>query len=106
MAGAEATEERFCEAELHRVHAAALLAHGRRLLTDAERALMTAIEAARGRGAQMSELRAAVELARLWAERGACRAAYDLLAPLQGWFTEGFDTPDLIEAKALLDTLP
>ncbi|MBV8616171.1 MAG: hypothetical protein JOY66_20705, partial [Acetobacteraceae bacterium] len=105
LAGAEATEERFCEAELHRVHAAALLAHDQMLLPAAEQALMAAVKAARGRGARMSELRAAVELARLWAERGARRGAYDLLAPLQGWFTEGLDTPDLREAKRLLDTL-
>jgi class 3 adenylate cyclase/predicted ATPase len=106
LAGAEASEERFCEAELHRVHAAALLAHDRTLLADAERALATAVAEARNRGARMSELRAAVDLARLWAERGARRDAYDLLAPVHGWFTEGFDTPDLRDAKALLDVLP
>ena len=51
------------------------------------------------------ELRAATTLARLWAWRGERRQAHDLLAPAYGWFTEGFDTPDLREAKALLDTL-
>ena len=53
----------------------------------------------------MWELRAAVSLARLWAERGERRKAHDLLAPVYGWFTEGFDTPDLKDAKALLDEL-
>ena len=51
------------------------------------------------------ELRAATSLGRLWAEQHERRKAYDLLAPVYGWFTEGFDTQDLIEAKALLDEL-
>ena len=51
------------------------------------------------------ELRAATTLARLWARQGERRKAHDLLAPVYGWFTEGFDTPDLREAKALLDAL-
>ena len=51
------------------------------------------------------QLRAARDLARLLAEQGERRQAYDLLAPIYGWFTEGFDTPDLIEAKALLEEL-
>ena len=51
------------------------------------------------------ELRAATSLARLWAGQGKHREAYDLLAPVYGWFTEGFDTPDLREAKALLEEL-
>ena len=51
------------------------------------------------------ELRAAADLARLWAEQGERPKAHDLLAPIYGWFTEGFDTPDLKAAKALLDEL-
>jgi predicted ATPase len=105
VAGAEATEERFCEAELHRVHAAALLAHDRTLRAEAERALATAMQVAGSRRARISELRAAVALARLRAERGARCDAHNLLAPLYHWFTEGFDTPDLKEAQALLDEL-
>ena len=105
LAGAEATEERFCEAELHRAHAAALLAHDRSVLADAERALQRALEAARARQARMSELRVAADLARLWAESGRRGEAYDLLAPVHAWFTEGLDTPDLQQAKALLDAL-
>jgi predicted ATPase len=60
---------------------------------------------ARAQEARSLELRAACDLARLWADRGERRHAADLLAPTYGWFTEGFDTADLKEAKALLDTL-
>ncbi len=56
-------------------------------------------------GSRLSELRSAVSLACLWRDQGRCDAARDLLAPLYGWFTEGFDTPDLTDAKALLDRL-
>ena len=56
-------------------------------------------------GAKLWELRAAVSLARLWAEQGRLVEARDLLAPVHGWFTEGFDMPDLLEARALLDAL-
>ena len=56
-------------------------------------------------GAKGPELQAAIGLARHWAERGQRNAARDLLAPIYGWFTEGFDTPDLKEAKALFDEL-
>ena len=51
----------------------------------------------------MFELRAAASLARLWRDRGKCREAHHLLAPVYSWFTEGFETPDLKEAKALLE---
>jgi predicted ATPase len=60
---------------------------------------------ARGQGARAFELRAAMSLARLWSERGERQRAHDLLAPIHGWFTEGFDTRDLKDAKALLDNL-
>ena len=60
---------------------------------------------ARQQGAKLWELRAATSLARLWRDRGKRSEARDLLAPVYGWFTEGFDTPDLKEAKALLDAL-
>ena len=53
----------------------------------------------------MWELRTATNLARLWQDQGKTVEAHDLLAPVYGWFTEGFDTPDLKEAKALLDDL-
>jgi predicted ATPase len=56
-------------------------------------------------GAKSLELRAAISLAKLCNEQGRRAAAYDLLAPIFGWFTEGFGTPDLLDAKALLDEL-
>ena len=71
----------------------------------AEVHLRKAIEIARDQSAKWWELRAASSLARLWAERGEHRQAHDLLASVYGWFTAGFDTPDLREAKALLDAL-
>ena len=71
----------------------------------AEPAFRAALGLARRQGARTWELRAAVSLARLWADRGERRKAHDLLAPVYGWFTEGFDTADLREAKALLDEL-
>jgi predicted ATPase len=64
-----------------------------------------ALEVAREQQAKLWELRAATSLARLWAEQGERQRARDLLAPIYGWFTEGFDTADLKDAKALLDEL-
>jgi predicted ATPase len=64
-----------------------------------------AIDTARSQQAKSLELRAATGLARLWAEQGERAQAHDLLAPVYGWFTEGFDTADLKDAKALLDEL-
>ena len=60
---------------------------------------------ARRQQAKSWELRAAISLSRLWQRQGKRTEAYDLLAPIYGWFTEGFDTPDLQEAKALLEAL-
>ena len=60
---------------------------------------------ARHQHAKSLELRAAVSLSRLWQQQGKCTAAYELLAPVYGWFTEGFETADLQEAKALLEAL-
>jgi predicted ATPase len=74
-------------------------------MAAAERALLDALEVARRQEARSWELRASTSLARLWAEQGERQKAHDLLAPIHAWFTEGFDTPDLIEAKALLDQL-
>jgi predicted ATPase len=64
-----------------------------------------AIEVARAQEAKSLELRAATSLARLWRRQGKAAAARELLAPVYGWFSEGFDTLDLIEAKALLGEL-
>jgi predicted ATPase len=71
----------------------------------AESAFTQAIGEARRQGSRFYELRAATSLARLWRDQGRGAEARDLLAPIYGWFTEGFDTPDLKEAKALLDEL-
>ena len=66
---------------------------------------MRALAVARAQQAKSFELRAATSMARLWCEQGKRDQARDLLAPIYGWFTEGFDTPILKEAKALLDEL-
>ena len=70
-----------------------------------KRALEEALGVARRQQAKSSELRAATSLARLWGEQGRRAEARDLLTPLYGWFTEGFDTADLKDAKRLLDEL-
>jgi predicted ATPase len=72
---------------------------------DAETWLQQALDVARRQQAKSLELRAAMSLARLWQRQGKRAEAYELLAPVYGWFTEGFDTVDLQEAKALLDEL-
>jgi predicted ATPase len=72
---------------------------------QAEACLRRAIEVARAQDAKLWELRSATSLARLWADQGKRSQARDLLAPVYDWFTEGFDTPDLKDAKALLDEL-
>ncbi len=64
-----------------------------------------AIDVARAQEAKWWELRAATSLSRLWQTQGKTKEARDLLAPIYGWFTEGFDTPDLKDARALLDEL-
>ena len=70
-----------------------------------EESFRTALAIAREQGTRGYELRAATSLARLWLEQGRRGEARNLLAPLYGWFTEGFDTADLKDAKALLDKL-
>jgi predicted ATPase len=72
---------------------------------EVERALRTALEIAEEQGAFLLKLRAATSLARLWRDQGKVQQARELLAPVYGWFTEGFDTLDLKEAKALLEEL-
>jgi len=70
-----------------------------------EDAFLDALAIARAQQAKSWELRAAISLAQLWAGQGERRKAHDLLAPVYAWFTEGFDTPDLKDARALLDEL-
>jgi predicted ATPase len=71
----------------------------------AEAAFKSALAIARSQQTKTFELRAAAALARLWRDQGKRRQAHDLLAPVYGWFTEGFDTLDLRQAKALLEEL-
>jgi predicted ATPase len=97
----EETGERYVEAEIRRLQGNLLLAQSRNASAAAERSFLKALEVARSQDARSLELRAASDLARLWAERGERGRAADLLAPIYGWFTEGFDTRDLKEAKAL-----
>jgi predicted ATPase len=105
LARAEATGEHFCTAELHRLRARACLALDASAGQVAEAALDAALAAARQRSSHIFELRAACDLARLWADRGERRKAHNLLAPVYGWFTEGFNTADLKDAKRLLGEL-
>jgi predicted ATPase len=97
----ETTEERWCEAEVHRLAGEiALLSAAHRAKADA--LLDRAISVARQQQAKSCELRAAMSMARLWRDQGKVQQARELLAPVYDWFTEGFDTLDLKEAKALL----
>jgi predicted ATPase len=105
MTFAEETGERFVEPEIHRLRGDLLLQQTRDSSVEAEECYRKALEVARAQEARAWQLRATVSLARLWGEQGRRAEAYDLLAPVYGWFTEGFDTADLQEAKALLDQL-
>jgi hypothetical protein len=100
---AGSTGERAFEAELHRLHGELLIDHGKK--EAAETALQAAMGAARGQQARLWELRAATRLARLQRDLGREGEAKQTLAPVYGWFTEGFDTVDLKAAKALLHDL-
>ena len=99
------TGERWFEAELHRLIGESHLAHYSSEPAEAEAAFYRAMTVAHQQNARLWELRAAMSLSRLWRDQGRQTAARDLLAPIYGWFTEGFDTPDLRDAKALLDGL-
>ena len=99
----ERTGQRRWEAELHRLEGLALLGLNR--LDEAGAVFEEALRIARKQQAKSYELRAAMSLARLWGEQGRRGEARELLAPVYGWFTEGFDTADLKDAKALLDQL-
>jgi predicted ATPase len=99
--------ERWFEAELHRLWGEQLLhaPNNGAEVADAEDHFRCAVAVAREQQARFWELRAATSLARLWHDQGKGDDARALLAPIYGWFTEGFDTPVLQEAKALLDEL-
>ena len=100
---ADATGEHKWDAELHRTKGLVLLAESN--LDEAQACYQQAIRIARDQHAKSLELRAVRDLARLWGEQGRRTEARDLLTPVYGWFTEGFDTADLKDAKALLDGL-
>jgi predicted ATPase len=98
-----ATGECHYQSELYRLRGVALAGTGEH--AEAASWLQQAIDTAQVQQAKSLELRAAISFARLWADRGRRAEVRDLLAPVYGWFTEGFDTADLTEAKALLDEL-
>jgi hypothetical protein len=108
MAWIERTGVRLIEAEMWRVQGEVLLAldrPGRPRVDEAEACFQRALAVARAQQSRWLELRAAVSLARLWQARGRHVKARELLAGIYGWFTEGFDTLDLVEAKVLLEEL-
>jgi predicted ATPase len=95
----------YCEAELYRLKGELLLQQAAGWDGEAEACFRQALDVARRQQAKSWELRAATSLARLWQQQGKRAEARELLAPVYGWFTEGFDTADLQEAKALLEAL-
>ena len=101
----EQHEERWWEAEVCRLRGVLLLRQPGTQQAEAEAWLQRALDVARRQEAKSLELRAAMSLSRLWQQQGKQAEAHKLLAPIYGWFTEGFDTADLQEAKALLDAL-
>jgi predicted ATPase len=105
MTAVETTKERWCEAEVNRVAGEVALVSPKRDATKAEAYFERALTVARQQQAKSWELRASMSLARLWRGQGKVQQARELLAPVYGWFTEGFDTRDLKEAKALLEEL-
>jgi predicted ATPase len=98
-------DERMYEAEVYRLRGELLLQQSAAQQGEAEESLHQALTVARRQEAKSLELRSAMSLSRLWQQQGKRIEAYDLLAPIYGWFTEGFDTADLREAKALLEEL-
>jgi predicted ATPase len=99
----ERTDEHWYEAELYRLRGEMLTKNADR--RGAESDFSGALATAKKFGAKLFELRAALSLADLWRDQGKRDGAHNVLAPVYGWFTEGFDTRDLKEAKALLDEL-
>jgi predicted ATPase len=101
----ERTGQRHYEAEVHRLKGELLLAQNARNAAQAEESFSTAIEISRKQHAKSWELRATTSFARLLAKQRKRDKARTMLAEIYGWFTEGFDTPDLKDAKSLLDEL-
>jgi predicted ATPase len=105
LARVDRLEERWFEADLHRLKGNVLLKVRPDQSAEAGACFHKALAVARDQGARLWELRAATSLARLWRDQGKRPEAHDLLEPVYDWFTEGFDTADLKDAKALLDEL-
>jgi class 3 adenylate cyclase/predicted ATPase len=105
LTAVQATKETLCEAEVHRIAGEIALLSPERDVTKAEAYFERALAVARQQQAKSWELRVATSLARLWRDQGKSQQARELLTLVYGWFTEGFDTRDLKEANALLDTL-
>ena len=105
LAQAHKAEEAWTEPELHRLKGELLLSLSADNHAEAEGCLYQALAVARHQQAKSLELRAATSLSRLWQQQGKRAEAHQLLAEIYGWFTEGFDTPDLQVAKTLLEEL-
>jgi predicted ATPase len=105
MMAVETTKETWCAADLHRMAGEIALKSPTPNAARAEAYFERALTVARSQQAKSWELRAAMSMARLWRDQGKRDEARELLAPVYGWFSEGFDTLDLKEAKALLDEL-
>jgi predicted ATPase len=105
LAAFEASGRGDLLAEAYRLQGALLLRQAVPEATQAEACFQQALAIARRQQAKSWELRAAMSLARLWQSQGKRAEARELLTPIYGWFTEGFDTADLQEAKVLLETL-
>ena len=105
IAAIETTKETWYEAEVHRIAGEVALMLPDQDAPKAEASFERALAVARSQQAKSFELRASMSMARLWRDQGKRDEAQELLAPVYSWFTEGFDTRDLKEAKALLDEL-
>jgi predicted ATPase len=105
MTAVETTKERWCEADIHRIAGEIALMPPEPDATKVEAYFERALAVARAQQAKSWERRAAINMVRLWRDQGKRDEARDLLAPIYGWFTEGFDTLDLKEARGLLDEL-
>jgi predicted ATPase len=105
LSAAKDTGEHFYDAELQRLKGEFLLQRSSDNQREAEACFQHAMTIAQDQDAKAWELRTATSLARLWQRQGKRQEAHNLLTPAYHWFTEGFDTPDLQEAKALLDAL-
>ena len=101
----ETSGERWCEAEVNRIAGEIALMSGEPEAARAEAYFERALAVSRKQQARSWELRAAMSMARLWRDQGKRKQALELLAPIYGWFTEGFETRDLKDAKTLLDAL-